>query len=210
MFGWSSAAATLRLAHEALAEVLVLASSGESSLSATVRSSRGAPRGRRCSCRRARSGRRGGSQRIRRRSSGSSSRRSRRGGTSSNSRRFLIPLRQARGRVSQGATGQALSCYRSRPSSLASSGREDRESCQQTPVDFSRLRRGPRSVRRVRDGRRYSARPVRIRRCRRIAATVRVSALALAVEAAEALARSSPTVTPGLTAAVRPFERSAL
>ena len=37
-----------------------------------------------------------------------------------------------------------------------------------------------------------------------------ISALALAVEAAEALALSSPTVTLGLTAAVRPFERSAL
>jgi hypothetical protein len=39
---------------------------------------------------------------------------------------------------------------------------------------------------------------------------VAVSALALAVEAAEALALSSPTVTSGLTAAVRPFERSVL
>src|SRR4029077_17336017 len=34
-----------------------------------------------------------------------------------------------------------------------------------------------------------------------------VSALALAVEAAEAFARSSSTVTSGLTAAVRSFER---
>jgi hypothetical protein len=34
--------------------------------------------------------------------------------------------------------------------------------------------------------------------------------LALAVEAAEAVHVSSPTVTPGLTAAVRSFELSAL
>jgi hypothetical protein len=37
-----------------------------------------------------------------------------------------------------------------------------------------------------------------------------ISALALAVEAAEALALSSPTVTTGLTAAGRPIERAAL
>src|ERR1051325_655668 len=54
-----------------------------------------------------------------------------------------------------------------------------------------------------------------IARLRRAAAPLNrsytvVSALALAVEAAEALHAPSPTVTPGLTAAVRPFERAAL
>jgi hypothetical protein len=51
---------------------------------------------------------------------------------------------------------------------------------------------------------------VRIRQCSRIAARVQPSALALAVEAAEALAPFLSDCDPWLTAAVRPFECSAL